>query len=134
MQPIVESFDYLLARFVAELKAANQLDNTLIVLYSDFGRTPKVNNNNGRDHWPVGGALMIGGGIQGGRVVGATDDNLRALSINKDTGAAEVGSSFTLSPSNLGGAVLELTLGATYTTTYRTYLESIPALTRLKTS
>lgn len=133
MQPIVESFDYLLGRFVAELKAANQLDNTLIVLYSDFGRTPKVNNNNGRDHWPVGGAVMIGGGILGGRVVGATDDNLRALSINRDTGAAETGGSFTLSPSNLGGAVLELTLGATYTTTYRTYLESIPALTRLKT-
>ncbi len=134
MQPVVESFDFLLARFVAELRAANQLDNTLIVLYSDFGRTPKVNNNAGRDHWPVGGALMIGGGIQGGRVVGATDDNLRALSINRDTGAAETGGSFTLSPSNLGGAVLELTLGATYTTTYRTYLESIPALTRLKTS
>jgi hypothetical protein len=134
MQPIVESFDYLLGRFVAELKAANQLDNTLIVLYSDFGRTPKVNNNNGRDHWPVGGALMIGGGILGGRVVGATDDNLRALSINRDSGAVETGGSFTLSPSNLGGAVLELTLGATYTTTYRTYLESIPALTRLKTS
>jgi hypothetical protein len=134
MQPIVESFDYLLGRFVAELKAANQLDNTLIVLYSDFGRTPKVNNNNGRDHWPVGGALMVGGGILGGRVVGATDDNLRALSINRDSGAVETGGSFTLSPSNLGGAVLELTLGATYTTTYRTYLESIPALTRLKTS
>jgi hypothetical protein len=134
MQPIVQNFDYLLARFVAELKAANQLDNTLIVLYSDFGRTPKVNNNNGRDHWPVGGALMIGGGILGGRVVGATDDNLRALSINKETGVAESGGSFTLSPSNLGGAVLELTLGASYATTYRTYLESIPALTRLKTS
>lgn len=133
MQPIVESFDYLLGRFVAELKAANQLDNTLIVLYSDFGRTPKVNNNNGRDHWPVGGALMIGGEIMGGRVVGATDDNLRALSINRDSGAAETGGSFTLSPSNLGGAVLELTLGTAYTTTYRTYLESIPALTRLKT-
>lgn len=134
MQPVVESFDFLLAKFVTELKAANQLDNTLIVLYSDFGRTPKVNNNSGRDHWPVGGALMLGGGILGGRVVGATDDNLRALSINKETGAAEANGAFTLSPSNLGGAILELTLGSTYTTTYRTYLESIPALTRLKTS
>jgi hypothetical protein len=133
MQPIVQSFDYLLGRFVAELKAANQLDNTLIVIYSDFGRTPKVNNSAGRDHWPVGGALMIGGGILGGRAVGVTDDNLRTVSINRETGAAESGGSFTLSPSNLGGAVLELTLGATYTTTYRTYLESIPALTRLKT-
>jgi uncharacterized protein (DUF1501 family) len=134
MQPIVESFDYLLGRFVAELRAANQLDNTLIVIYSDFGRTPKINNNNGRDHWSVGGALMVGGGILGGRVVGATDDNLRGVSINRETGAAEANGSFYLSPSNLGGSVLDLTLGSTYTTSYRKYLESIPALTRLKTS
>ncbi len=134
MQPIVEGFDYLLATFVAQLRAANQLDNTLIVLYSDFGRTPKVNNNNGRDHWPYGGALMVGGGIQGGRIVGATDDNLRALEIDRTTGLQQTGSQFTLSPSNLGGSVLELTLGASYTTQYRKYLESVPALTKLKTS
>ncbi len=132
MQPVVEGFDFLLATFVAQLKAANQLDNTLIVLYSDFGRTPKVNNNSGRDHWPVGGSMMIGGGIQGGRIVGATDDNLRALEINTTTGAAQAGSAFTLSPSNLCGSVLELALGSTYTTTYRTYLPSVPALTKLK--
>ena len=132
LQPTVESFDFLLATFMNELRAANQLDNTLIVVYSDFGRTPKVNNNNGRDHWPFGGALLIGGGILGGRVVGATDDNLRGLTINLASGAADSKSTDTLSPNNLGGSILDLTLGAAYTTTYRTYLPSIPALTRLK--
>ncbi|MCX6127630.1 MAG: DUF1501 domain-containing protein [Proteobacteria bacterium] len=134
MQPNLESFDYLMATFMNELRASNQLDNTLIVVYSDFGRTPKINNNSGRDHWPFGGALLIGGGIEGGRMVGATDDNLRGLTINETTGARDSSSSLTLSPSNLCGSILDLTLGATYTTTYRTYLPSIAALTKLKTS
>ena len=78
LQPLVENFDFLLNSFLNELRTSNNLDNTLIVCFSDFGRTPKVNRNNGRDHWPVGGALMMGGGLAGGRFVGATDDDLRA--------------------------------------------------------
>lgn len=132
LQPTLENFDFLLATFVAQLKAANQLDNTLIVVYSDFGRTPKVNNSNGRDHWPVGGALMIGGGIDGGRFVGTTDDNLRTLPINATTGLPDA-AGIDFNPTHLGGSVLALTLGTGYLG-YRTYLESVPALTRLKTS
>ncbi len=131
MQPIMENFDYLLSTFVSQLKAANQLDNTLIVVYSDFGRTPKVNNSNGRDHWPVGGALMLGGGIAGGRFVGATDDNLRSVNINSTTGAVD-SSGINLNPTHLGGSVLNLALGSAYMQ-YRTYLEAIPALTQLRT-
>ncbi len=130
MAPIMDSFDYLLATFVAQLKAANQLDNTLIVVYSDFGRTPKVNNSSGRDHWPVGGALMIGGGIQGGRFVGVTDNDLRGLNINATTGATDA-AGLNLNPTHLGGSILNLTLGSAYMQ-YRTYLESIPALTQLR--
>lgn len=130
LQPTLENFDYLLATFVAELKAANQLDNTLIVVYSDFGRTPKVNSSSGRDHWPIGGALMIGGGISGGRFVGKTDDNLRSVLVNANTGEADA-AGIDLNPTHLGGSVLALTLGAGYLQ-YRTYLEAIPALTRLK--
>jgi uncharacterized protein (DUF1501 family) len=130
LQPILQNFDYLLATFVNELKAAGQLDSTLIVVYSDFGRTPKVNQRNGRDHWPVGGALMLGGGIQGGRVVGATDDDLRALPVSTTTGVADDAGT-TLNPTHLGGSVLELTLGSSYLD-YRNYLTSIPALTQLK--
>lgn len=130
MAPIMDNFDYLLSTFVSELKAANQLDNTLIVVYSDFGRTPKVNNSQGRDHWPVGGALMIGGGIAGGRFVGATDNDLRGLNINSTTGAAE-NAGINLNPTHLGGSVLQLTLGSAYSQ-YRQYLEALPALTQLR--
>jgi hypothetical protein len=130
MAPIMDSFDHLLATFIAQLKATQQLDSTLIVVYSDFGRTPKVNNSGGRDHWPVGGALMIGGGIQGGRFVGVTDDNLRGLNINAATGAADP-AGLNLNPTHLGGSVLSLALGTAYMQ-YRSYLEPIAALTQLR--
>lgn len=130
MQVTVDNFDFLLSVLVTELKAANQLDNTLIVVYSDFGRTPKVNNSNGRDHWPVGGALMIGGGIAGGRFVGVTDSNLRSVKINATSGEADT-NGVDFNPTHLGGSVLQLALGADYLP-YRTYLEALPALTRLK--
>jgi len=130
MEPIMANVDHLIATFVEQLRAAGKLDSTLIVLYTDFGRTPKVNNSNGRDHWPVGSALMLGGGLQGSRVVGGTDDNLLALSADANSGAVS-SSGVQIAPTHLGGAVLELTLGTAYAR-YRPYLESIPALTRLR--
>lgn len=130
LEPLLRGFDRGLKVFVDELRAAGKLDTTLIVLYSDFGRTPKVNNTNGRDHWPVGGAVMIGGGIAGGRAVGGTDGNMLAQSIDKVTGLVDSAGE-QINPTHLGGSVLELTLGAAYLDR-RQYLTSIPALTRLK--
>jgi uncharacterized protein (DUF1501 family) len=44
------------------------------VLWGEFGRTPKINKDGGRDHWPqVGGALLAGGGMNTGQVIGSTD-------------------------------------------------------------
>jgi hypothetical protein len=130
LQPILLGFDHVLSALIDDLQQAGALDSTLIVCYSDFGRTPRINNSNGRDHWPVGGSLLIGGGIAGGRVVGGTDDNLLALACNSSTGAVESGGT-QLSPAHLGGAVLELCLGSSYN--YRSaYLTPIPALTRLR--
>ena len=130
MQPIMESADRLVKTMVDRLKAAGKLDSTLIVLYSDFGRTPKVNGSNGRDHWPVGGALMIGGGISGGRAVGSTDSNLLAESVDASTGSVSA-SGVQISPIHLGGSVLSLTLGSGYSI-YRPYLTALELLTRLK--
>lgn len=130
MQPIMQMTDRLVRVMAEKLKAAGKLDSTLIVLYSDFGRTPKVNGSNGRDHWPVGGALMIGGGIAGGRAVGGTDSNLLAQSINTSTGAIDPAGT-QISAIHLGGSVLALTLGSEYLT-YRPYLTELPLLTRLK--
>lgn len=50
------------------------LDNTLVVWFGDFGRTPKINPSAGRDHWATAGvACMGGGGVKTGQVVGATN-------------------------------------------------------------
>jgi uncharacterized protein (DUF1501 family) len=50
------------------------LDHTLVVAVGEFGRTPKINDRAGRDHWnPCYSALLAGGGVQGGRIIGASD-------------------------------------------------------------
>jgi len=134
LQPTLESFDFLMGRLVESLRAANKLDNTVIVVYSDFGRTPKVNNSNGRDHWPTGGALMIGGRIDGGRAVGITDSDLNAAElINPNTGLTTTDSAVgvQLNPTHLGGAVLNLCLGQNYN--FRSYLDPIASMIRTRT-
>jgi uncharacterized protein (DUF1501 family) len=50
------------------------LGKTLVVITGEFGRTPRINKNAGRDHWGPSFTVMLGGGgIQGGRVIGASD-------------------------------------------------------------
>jgi len=50
------------------------LDSTIVLVTGEFGRTPEVNANGGRDHWPGCFSVTIaGGGIAGGRVIGASD-------------------------------------------------------------
>jgi len=50
------------------------LDETLVVCMGEFGRTPKINNAGGRDHWgQCGSVVMAGGGVKGGNVIGASD-------------------------------------------------------------
>ncbi len=57
-----------------DLSARGLLDNTLVVWFGDFGRTPKINPSAGRDHWASAGvACLGGGGVKAGRVVGATN-------------------------------------------------------------
>ena len=57
-----------------DLSDRGLLDSTLVVLTGEFGRTPRVNKNAGRDHWgPAFTVALAGGGIKGGRVVGRSD-------------------------------------------------------------
>ena len=57
-----------------DLSSRGLLDNTLVVWFGDFGRTPKVNPSAGRDHWASAGvACLGGGGVKTGQVVGATN-------------------------------------------------------------
>lgn len=68
------SFDQALASLLEDLSDRGLLDETLVMVTSEFGRTPKLNNDAGRDHWPkVFSALMAGGGIKGGVVHGSSD-------------------------------------------------------------
>ena len=62
-----------LSALLDDLDARGLLDETLVVWFGDFGRTPKINSSAGRDHWSTAGcALMAGGGLKVGQVVGRT--------------------------------------------------------------
>jgi hypothetical protein len=66
--------DIALSGLITDLDQRGLLDSTLVVLNSEFGRTPKVNAGGGRDHWPrVFSILLAGGGIKRGQVYGASD-------------------------------------------------------------
>jgi hypothetical protein len=66
--------DQSLSALIEDLDARGLLESTLVVAMGEFGRTPKINANGGRDHWPdCYTVLLAGGGVQGGAVFGASD-------------------------------------------------------------
>ncbi len=66
--------DQSVSALLDDLATSGLLDDTLVVVSGEFGRTPKINNDGGRDHWgPVMTSLFAGGGVPGGQVIGATD-------------------------------------------------------------
>jgi uncharacterized protein (DUF1501 family) len=68
-------WDQAYSALIEDLDQRGLLESTMVVAWGEFGRTPQINARNGRDHWPgVFSAAVAGGGIQGGRVVGASDD------------------------------------------------------------
>jgi hypothetical protein len=65
--------DLGLSALLTDLKERGLLDEIAVVVWGEFGRTPKINANAGRDHWPgVCSALVAGGGMPGGQVIGST--------------------------------------------------------------
>ncbi len=70
----VPPFDQAYAALIRDLDQRGLLDSTLVVVASEFGRTPKINATAGRDHWPkVFSTLMAGGGIKRGQVYGKSN-------------------------------------------------------------
>jgi len=66
--------DRAVAALLEDMADSGLLDSTLVVLTGEFGRTPKINKDAGRDHWgPVMTSLFAGAGVRGGSVIGATD-------------------------------------------------------------
>ncbi len=69
-------FDKPFATLMQDLDDRGMLDNTLVMLITEFGRTPTIQPDNGRDHWPPNWSVVLGGcGIQVGGVLGATNAN-----------------------------------------------------------
>jgi uncharacterized protein (DUF1501 family) len=73
-----------LSALIGDLYNRGLLEETLIVLTSEFGRTPDINQNAGRDHYPKAfSAVMFGGGVKGGYTYGKTDKEGREVVENK---------------------------------------------------
>jgi hypothetical protein len=71
---VAPAFDDAFATLLHLLDERGQLDSTLVVATGEFGRTPKLNSNGGRDHWAgCWTALVAGGGVKGGQVIGRSD-------------------------------------------------------------
>lgn len=67
-------FDQGLSALIEDLHERGMADDVAVVAWGEFGRTPQINGDAGRDHWPqVGGALLAGAGFKTGQVIGATD-------------------------------------------------------------
>jgi len=69
-------FDQGLAALISDLHDRGLDKDVVVIAWGEFGRTPQINKDAGRDHWPqVGGGLLAGGGFKTGQVIGATDRN-----------------------------------------------------------
>jgi len=74
MERQLPEFDKAYAALIRDLDRRGMLDKTLVMVSSEFGRTPKINKDAGRDHWPkVFSVVFAGGGFKGGYIHGSSD-------------------------------------------------------------
>ncbi len=74
MKQLVPIVDHAIATLIEDLGERGMLEDVTVLAWGEFGRTPKVNANAGRDHWPkVAMGILAGGGMNVGQVIGATD-------------------------------------------------------------
>jgi uncharacterized protein (DUF1501 family) len=88
-------------------QGSTMLDETVVLVMSEFSRTPKLNAQLGKDHWPVTSALVFGGGVAGGRAYGGTSPTLEAQRIDYATGAPS-DSGHNLEAKNFAAGILSL--------------------------
>jgi hypothetical protein len=83
IEDLAGTLDQALGALLSDLSAKGLLDKTMVVVASEFGRTPKINANQGRDHHPrVFTTLLAGGGVRGGQVYGSSDKTGFAVADN----------------------------------------------------
>jgi len=86
MEEKIPVLDQALAALLKDLELKGLLESTLVVLGTEFGRSPEVNSNAGRNHYPRAfSCLMAGGGIKGGQLYGATDETGANVTTDKTT-------------------------------------------------
>lgn len=72
---VLKPYDQAVAALLGDMKERGLLDESLVAIYGDFGRTSKINKDAGRDHWQNAGSMIFAGaGVRGGQVIGATDE------------------------------------------------------------
>ncbi|MBD3672961.1 MAG: DUF1501 domain-containing protein [Planctomycetaceae bacterium] len=80
MRNLLPLVDHGLTTLVNDLTERGLIDDVTIIAWGEFGRTPRINDKGGRDHWPrVGPAIIAGGGLTMGQVIGATDRTASAV-------------------------------------------------------
>ena len=82
------------------------IDDTTVVVISEMSRTPKLNSNAGKDHWPVTSAMVIGAGVNGGKAYGATNAGMEAEKVDYATGAVDNTNGKTLMSASFCAGVL----------------------------
>ncbi len=93
---LCDTLDQAVATLMSDLESRGLLESTMIVIASEFGRTPKINQNQGRDHYPIFSVALAGGGIKGGQIYGSTtkdgagieSDKVSPVDINATIGYA----------------------------------------------
>jgi uncharacterized protein (DUF1501 family) len=78
LKELVEGIDFLMQ----EAERQQVADRVIVVMGSDFGRTPYYNDGDGKDHWPITSMMMMGPGIPGNTVIGQTTGEVKARKIN----------------------------------------------------
>jgi hypothetical protein len=80
VKELLPQVDQGMSALLGDLKDRGLLDNTLIIWMGEFGRTPRINHNGGRDHYArAWSTVLAGGGIRGGQVIGRTDKEAAAV-------------------------------------------------------
>lgn len=96
LKPLLPTVDRALHTLVTDLESRGLLDTTLILMLGEFGRTPVINKDAGRGHWPaVMSMVLAGGGLKHGQVIGSTDDKGYAITSRR------------VSPSDLAATVFD---------------------------
>jgi hypothetical protein len=119
------SFDQAFSALLEDLDERGLLDETLVAVAGEFGRTPKINAMAGRDHWPFCySQLLAGGGVRGGQVYGASDRTaayVKDRPVTPDDFAATILHAFGVDP----GALIEDSFGRPFRLSEGTPLASL---------